>query len=52
MCFRGAGSIRRLIFINDGILEQINNFNCLGYNISYEGEKDLNVKVTNFVRIL
>jgi hypothetical protein len=24
----------------------------LGYNISYEGEKDLNIKATNFVKVL
>jgi hypothetical protein len=39
--FRGMGAIRNKIFIVDRILE-----------LSYEGEKDLHVKVTNFVRIL
>jgi hypothetical protein len=27
-------------------------FNYLGYNISYEGEKDLNIKAANFVKVL
>jgi hypothetical protein len=31
-------------------LKQQNTFNCLGYNISYEGEKDLNIKAANFVK--
>jgi hypothetical protein len=29
-----------------------NTFNYLVYNISYEGEKDLNIKVENFVNVL
>jgi hypothetical protein len=31
--------------------EQVNTFNYLGRNISYEGEKVLNIKVTNFITI-
>jgi hypothetical protein len=27
-------------------------FNYLGYNISYEGEKDLNIKAANFIKVL
>jgi hypothetical protein len=43
MTFTGMEPFRIKICINDGILEQINTFKCLGYNISYKGEKDLNV---------
>jgi hypothetical protein len=40
------------ICINNKALKQQNAFNYLGYNMSYEGEKDLNIKVTNFVKVL
>jgi hypothetical protein len=43
--------IRSKIRVNK-ILNQQNTFNYLGYNISYEGEKDLNIKTANFVRVL
>jgi hypothetical protein len=33
-------------------LKQQNTFNYLGYNISYDGEKDLNIKAANFVKVL
>jgi hypothetical protein len=33
-------------------LKQQNTFNYLGYNISHEGEKDLNIKAANFGRVL
>jgi hypothetical protein len=33
-------------------MRQQNTFNYLGHNISYEGEKDLNIKVANFVNVL
>jgi hypothetical protein len=33
-------------------LKQQNTFNYLEYNISYEGEKDLNIKAANFVKVL
>jgi hypothetical protein len=33
-------------------LKQQNTFNYLGYNISYEGEKDFNIKAANFVKVL
>jgi hypothetical protein len=29
-----------------------NTCNYLGYNISYEGEKDLSVKIVNFVKMI
>jgi hypothetical protein len=33
-------------------LKQQNTFNYLGCNISYEAEKDLNIKAANFVKVL
>jgi hypothetical protein len=30
----------------------INTCNYFGYNIAYEGEKDLSVKIVNFVKML
>jgi hypothetical protein len=52
MAFRGIEPIRSKICINNKTLKQQNTFNCLGYNKSYEGEKDLNIKAANFVRVL
>jgi hypothetical protein len=43
--------IRTKICIDNKTLKQQNTFNCLGYNISYEGEKDLNIKAANFVKV-
>jgi hypothetical protein len=44
--------IRSKTCINNKTLKQQNTFNYLGYNISYEGEKDLNIKAANFVKVL
>jgi hypothetical protein len=52
MAFRVMEPIRSKIFINNKTLIKPNTFNYLGYNISYEGEKDLNIKAANFVKIL
>jgi hypothetical protein len=49
---RGMEPIRSKIRINNKTLKQQNTFNYLGYNISYEGEKDLNIKAENFVKVL
>jgi hypothetical protein len=38
--------------INNKTLKQQITFNYLGYNMSYEGEKDLNIKAANFVKVL
>jgi hypothetical protein len=46
MAFRGMEPLRSKICINN------NAFNYLGYNTSYEGEKDLNIKAANFVKVL
>jgi hypothetical protein len=52
MAYRGLEPIRSKICINNKTLKQQNNFNYLGYNISYEGEKDLNIKAANSVKVL
>jgi hypothetical protein len=52
MAFRGMEPIRSKICINNKALKQQNTFNYLGYNISYDGEKDLNIKAANFVKVL
>jgi hypothetical protein len=44
--------IRSKICINNKTLKQQNIFNYFGYNISYEGEKNLNIKTANFVKVL
>jgi hypothetical protein len=52
MAFRGMEPIRCKTCINNKILKQQNTFNYLGYNISYGGEKHLNTKAANFVKVL
>jgi hypothetical protein len=41
MAFKGKEPVKSKICINNSTLEQVNIFNYLGCNISYEGEKDL-----------
>jgi hypothetical protein len=43
--------IRSKIYSNNKTLKQQNSFNYLGYNISCGGEKDLNIKAANFVKV-
>jgi hypothetical protein len=50
--FRGKEPIRSKICINNKTLKQQNTFNYLGYNLSYEAEKDMNIKAANFVKVL
>jgi hypothetical protein len=50
MTFRGQETTRRKICINSRILKGVNNFNYMGCNIHCEGGKDLNKKITNFLR--
>jgi hypothetical protein len=52
IAFRGKKPIRSKMCIKNRILEQDNTFNYSGCNISYEGEKDLNLKITNFVKVV
>jgi hypothetical protein len=51
MTFRGMEPIRSKICINNKTLKQQNIFNYLGYSISYEREKDLNIKAATFVKV-
>jgi hypothetical protein len=39
MAFTAMKPTERIILINDKILEKINTFKYLGYNISYEEDK-------------
>jgi hypothetical protein len=50
--FRRMELIRSKIFINHRILKQTDNFNCLGYDVDFVGERDLNAKIINFAKIL
>jgi hypothetical protein len=50
--FRGMEPIRSKICFNNKTLKQQNTFNYLRYNISYEGENDLNIIAANFVKVL
>jgi hypothetical protein len=43
--FRGMEPVRSKMYINDKMLNQINKLNYLGYDVSYEGEKNLNIKM-------
>jgi hypothetical protein len=52
MAFRGMEPIRSKICVNNKTLKQQNTFNYLGYNISYEGEKDLNIRAANLIKVV
>jgi hypothetical protein len=52
MAFRRMEPIRSRICIDDRMLKRITIFSYLVYNISYKEERDLNVKVANYVKIL
>jgi hypothetical protein len=51
MAFAGKEPVRSKIFVNGKILEQVNTFNYLGCAMSYEGEKDVEVKISKFVNV-
>jgi hypothetical protein len=44
MAFKGRKPVRSKICINNKTLEQVNTFSYLGYYLSCEEEKDLNMK--------
>ncbi|KAJ4431805.1 hypothetical protein ANN_20410 [Periplaneta americana] len=52
MAFLGKEPVRSKIFINNKIIEQVKNFRYLGYQTSYEEEKDLNEKIIKFNRAI
>ena len=50
MSFKGADLTRSKIVINNNIMKQINTLNCPVCSISYQNEKNITVKITNFPR--
>ncbi|KAJ4438046.1 hypothetical protein ANN_13985 [Periplaneta americana] len=52
MAFLGQDPVRSKIIHNNQCLEQVQNFNYLICEISYQNEKDENNKITNFTQIL
>jgi hypothetical protein len=52
MALGGKEQIRSMICISNMVMEQVNTFNYLGCNIFYEGRKDLNMKITDVVKVL
>jgi hypothetical protein len=52
MAFLGQQPVRSKIVIENKILEQVNTFSYLGCHVSYEGEKDIQDKITKFLKIL
>jgi len=51
MAFKGRGSVRTKIVIDNKMIEKVILFNCLGNVISYEGELDIDNKLNNFLKI-
>jgi hypothetical protein len=52
VAFEGTEPIRSKIVMENMILEQVNTFTCLGCNTSFQEEKDIHSKITNFLEIL
>jgi hypothetical protein len=50
MAFAGKEPVRSKICVNGKTLEQVNAFNYLGCALSYEGEKDMEVKISKCVK--
>ena len=50
MDFLAKQPMHSKISINNQILEQVEQFNYLGYQITYEKEKDLNEKIMKFIK--
>jgi hypothetical protein len=50
VAFCGPEPIRSKIVIDNKII-QVNVFNYLGCSLSYEGEKDIDVKISKFLKI-
>lgn len=51
MAFNGKDHMRCKISINGSIIEQVNNFNYLGCNVSYCQKEDINIKLNKFYRM-
>jgi hypothetical protein len=50
MEFAGKKPVRSKNCVNGKILEQVDTFNYLGCALTYEGEKDMEVKISKFVK--
>jgi hypothetical protein len=48
MAFKGKDPVRSKIIINDNILKQVSNFNYLGWNLSYNYNRDVQAKLARF----
>lgn len=51
MAFNGKDHMRCKISINNSIIQQVNNFNYLGCNVSYCQKEDINIKLNRFYRM-
>jgi hypothetical protein len=51
LALRGKDPVRIRIVINERILDQVLNFNYLGYNMGLNREMDINVKLQRFQQI-
>jgi hypothetical protein len=51
MSFKGKDPTRSKIVINNKIIEQVNTFNYFGNLVSYEKGKDIDNKITIFLKI-
>jgi hypothetical protein len=52
MAFSGKDPVRSKICISNKTLEQVNTFNYLGCILSCEGEKDMPLKISKFVKTI
>jgi len=52
MTFRGTDPVRNKTVINNNITEQMNIFSYLDCSISYHNEKDITVKISEFLHIM
>jgi hypothetical protein len=48
LAVRGKDPIRIKIVINERIIDQVLNFNYLGYNMGLDRKMDINVKLQRF----
>jgi uncharacterized protein YqgV (UPF0045/DUF77 family) len=50
--FKERDPVRSKIVINNNITEQVNTFSYLDCSISYHNEKDITVKISEFLHIM
>ncbi|KAJ4439022.1 hypothetical protein ANN_14978 [Periplaneta americana] len=51
MAFSGENPIPSKIMINNTLIERVNSFNYLGYNLSYITDEDMSNKISKFIKI-